>query len=239
MIEKIYSSVEIYSNSDLKIIKNIKNNVYRIELKKSNPVFLCSLKRFIKGSTCSDDYLLLTFKAFSVQMLSHYKKKSKKPSIQMTGNMAATLVNQLSFMYKQYSTTIIGFNTENIMIIDDTIFLSLDISLLREIDEENNVTIFYPFSSSDFFFSPELKRANTLPLTLHYKTAYFSLGCLLLYVLLSYDDAFYQEYLEFDADFGGIFAKYLANHPIKDTKLYWLIDRCLVEEPEKRVILFI
>jgi hypothetical protein len=33
--------------------------------------------------------------------------------------------------------------------------------------------------------------------------------------------------------------EYLKDHTIKDTKLYWLISRCLVEDPEKRSILYL
>ena len=229
---------EIYSNNHLKIIKSV-NNIFRIELKNPNPVLLLSLTKFIKGSTCSDDYLLMTFKAFSVQMFTSYKEKSGKTSIYTAANMVSTLGGQLNHLVGEYYMTFIGFNAENIIVINEDIFLSLDIELMREIDEQNNITIFTPFTSSDFFFSPELKMASRLPLIVHYKTAYFSLACLLLYVLLSYDDAFYREYLIGSLNMQQIFKKYLENHTIKDTKLYWLIGRCLVQEPAKRAILFI
>lgn len=232
-------SNKIYSNEHLKITKNVVTNIFRIELKKPNPILLLSLTKFIKGSTCSDDYLLITFKAYDVQMFTSYKENTEKPSICMVANMVATLGGQMSDMIGKFMT-FTGVNTENIIVVNDHIFLCLDVELMREIDEQNNVTIFTPFTSRDFFFSPEMKRATKLPFILHYKTAYFSLGCLLLYVLLSYDDAFYQEYLLSDSEnMEQLFKKYLANHPIKDTKLYWLIKRCLVEEPEKRVILFV
>ena len=31
----------------------------------------------------------------------------------------------------------------------------------------------------------------------------------------------------------------LKNHPIKHTKLYWLLSRCLTEDPKTRSIIFI
>ena len=232
-------SEQIYSNKDLKIFKNSVNNIFKIEFKKSNPVLLLSLKKFIKGSTCSDDYLLLTFKACSVEMLENDRNKTEKPSVHMVANMVSTLAGQLSFLISEYYMTFLGFNTEKILVIDGSIFLCLDTELMYEIDEQN-ITIYTPFTSNDFFFSPQIKSATKLPLTVHYKTAYFSLGCLLLYVLLSYNNAFYQEYLISDSlNMQKIMNKYLTNHPIKDTKLYWLVERCLVEEPENRAILFI
>jgi hypothetical protein len=230
---------EIYSNQHLKITKNT-NNIFRIEFKKPNPILILSIQKNIRGATCSHDYQLLTFKACSVEMFK--QNKTKKPGIKMVANMVFSLSSQLKYMIDEYSYTFLGFNTENIMVIDGSKFLCLDIELMNEIDEQSTTTIFSPFKSTDFFFSPEFKKASKLPLTIHYKTVYFSLGCLLLYVLLSYDNAFYQEYLmntEFDENMEQIFEKYLKNHPIKETKLYWLIIRCLVEEPEKRSILFI
>lgn len=224
---------EIYSNNHLKIISIKENNIFNIELKRSNPLLLLSLKKFVKGSTCSDDYMLLTFKANSVQMLRELMNKKLK--IQMVANMLYTLADQLHFLISDYSYTFIGYNTENIMVVDGDKFLFLDIDLLSEIDDQNNVTIFYPFKKIDFFVSPELKKVNKLPCTIHYKTAYFSLGCLILQALLCWDDTFYNEYLMFDKNMD----KYLDSHLIKETKLYWLICRCLVEEPEKRTILFI
>jgi len=227
---------EIYSNQHLKISKNT-NNIFRIELKKPNPMLILSIQKIIRGATCSHDYQLLTFKAYSVEMLT--QNKINKSGIKMVANMVFSLSSQLKYMIDEYSYIFLGFNTENIMVVDENKFLNVDIELMSEIDEQNNVTIFTPFTSTDFFFSPEFKKATILPLVVHYKTSYFSLGCLLLYVLLSYDDAFYQEYLMNSENMEQILKKYLTNHSIKETKLYWLIIRCLVQEPEKRSILFI
>lgn len=229
---------EIYSNTYLKIFKNISNNIFRIEFVKPNPILILSLKKHIRGATCSNDYQLITFKAYSVEMFNK-QKNIKESEIKMVANMIFSLTSQLKYMIDEYSYTFLGYNTENIMVVDDNKFLNVDIELMSEIDEKNTTTIFSPFTSTDFFFSPEFKNATKLPLTIHYKTSYFSLGCLLLYVLLSYDDAFYQEYLISGENMEQIFKKYLTNHPIKETKLYWLISRCLVEEPEKRSILLI
>jgi hypothetical protein len=65
------------------------------------------------------------------------------------------------------------------------------------------------------------------------------LGCLLLHALLgpTIFDEFYQEYLLGSEDL--VIKKYLDSYALRETKLYWLICRCLVQEPEKRSILFI
>jgi serine/threonine protein kinase len=93
-------------------------------------------------------------------------------------------------------------------------------------------TISCPFNVTDFFASPELLKITELPSQVHYKTSYFSLGCLLLYALTGGDD-FYKDYFKDKPH------EYLNQLHFKNTKLYWLLSRCLVEEPEKRSILFI
>jgi hypothetical protein len=80
-------------------------------------------------------------------------------------------------------------------------------------------------------------KIKELPSHVHYKTSYFSLGCLLLYALTEGKEDFYTEYLK-EIKCEKIH-EYLNNLHFKNTKLYWLLSRCLVEEPKKRSILFI
>ena len=93
-----------------------------------------------------------------------------------------------------------------------------------------------PFSPNNFFASPELIKIKEIPSFVHYKTAYFSLGLLIIYVLLG-DDSFYFDFIEHN-DIKTVLNS-LNNHPIKDTRIYWLISRCLVEEPINRSIILI
>ena len=108
--------------------------------------------------------------------------------------------------------------------------------MISEIDNKNKTVVSCPFNNTDFFVSPEILKIKTLPSYVHYKTAYFSLACLAIYVLLSEPD-FYNEYLNHKNS--ETIINSLDLHPVKDTKLYWLLSRCLVEEAEKRSILFV
>jgi hypothetical protein len=118
-------------------------------------------------------------------------------------------------------------------VINDKTFAFLGSKCVSELDETQTL-ISYPFSHSDFFVSPELLKITDLPHYVHYKTAYFSLACLVIYTLMA-DDSFYFKYLQKEETI----LEFLNNHPIKHTKLYWLLSRCLDEEPEKRTILLI
>jgi hypothetical protein len=79
-------------------------------------------------------------------------------------------------------------------------------------------------------------KIKVLPSSVHYKTSYFSLGCLLLYAFNGNDD-FYKEYV-IDGNCKKL-VDCLNKLPFKNTKLYWLLSRCLVEDHENRTILFI
>ena len=93
-----------------------------------------------------------------------------------------------------------------------------------------------PFSKTNFFISPELFLVTEIPYYIHYKTSYFSLGLFIIYVLLG-DDNFYNDYLL--NNYSEKILNILDNHPIKNTRIYWLLSRCLVEDPRKRSIILI
>ena len=242
--------VEVYSNDSLKIIQD-KNNktMYKIEFNYPCPALIRSLtKTHIIQGTITDDYTTLRFKALSVKTFPQFIEQqskvrgSKTLSINLAANMISSLTQQLSHLITKESQTIIGYAPENIIVLNGNTFAFLDSELVAEIDPvgKEMATISCPFKVTDFFASPEILKITELPSYVHYKTSYFSLGCLLLYALtegrLEGDD-FYKEYLK-ELNCEKI-NEYLTGLHFKNTKLYWLLSRCLVEEPKKRSILFI
>ena len=242
--------VEIYSNDSLKIIQD-KNNktMFKIEFNYPCPQLIRSLtKTHIIQGTITDDYTILRFKALSVKSFPQFIEEQKRDrgsphlSINLAANMISNLSVQLSHLITKESQTIIGYAPENIIVLNDNTFAFLDSELVAEIDPvgKEMATISCPFKVTDFFASPEILKITELPSYVHYKTSYFSLGCLLLYALtegrLEGDD-FYKEYLK-ELNCEKI-NEYLTGLHFKNTKLYWLLSRCLVEEPKKRSILFI
>jgi serine/threonine protein kinase len=93
-----------------------------------------------------------------------------------------------------------------------------------------------PFAATDFFVSPELLKIKEIPTYIHYKTSYFSLACLLL-LSITGDNEFYTEFLIHKEPQKML--EVLNNHPIKNTRIYWLLSRCLVEEAKNRSIILI
>ena len=236
---------EIYSNESIKISEEKK--VFTIFFNHPNPLIIDSLikTRIIQGAVSSEDYKILKFKANKVETFNQYQQEQKKQkgsvklTVNATASMLYTLSSQLNYLVSIKSHTILGYAPKDILVINDNKFVFIGAESMAEI-EETNALVSCPFLETDFFVSPELLKVKELPSYVHYKTAYFSLGCLLLYALtegrLEGED-FYKEYLK-ELKCEKIH-EYLTGLHFKNTKLYWLLSRCLVEDPEKRSILFI
>ena len=245
----------IYSNDYLKIIEE-KNKIFKIIFSYQNQSLINSLlkTKIIQGGTSTNDFKIIKFKADSVKSLYQFQEEKKKETgkkqlhINNVASLIKTLTTQLTFLLTRERRTIIGYSPENIIVINDKIYAHIGSELISNKLENNMALISYPFTSHDFFVSPELLTIKELPSYIHYKTAYFSLGCLALYTLLS-DNEFYINYLkeqEQDQDQEQKqpqepinLENLLKFHPIKHTKLYWLLSRCLMKDSHLRSILFI
>lgn len=234
---------EIEINDNVKIIKE-KNN-YKIEFKIMEYELINSLlkTRIINGGSTDESFKSIYFKANKVTTLKEYQHENKvkngKNSILVLDavKMLRSLVVQLNYLISKESCTILGYSPEEIIVINDEKFAFLGSELVAKIDEETNMAmISCPYSTNDFFLSPELLQIKELPSYIHFKTAYFSLALLIIYMLLG-DKEFYIEYLN-DKHSENIL-NFLTNHPIKNTNFFWLLSRCLVEDAKERSIILI
>jgi len=234
----------LFSNTNFKLFCNPKkSNIFRITFSYPSRVLCQSIvfTKMLRGATIIDDYRTVIFNAVSVEpfQTKHFR------TVSQTARLVFSLTTQLQYMVRECSHTFLGYNTENLLVIDGQKVIFLDTSLVNEIDEDGcSVALVSTFEESDFFFSPELKRVKEFPFYIHYKTVYFSLGCLLLKCILNEETykKFDKEYLESDKEYlkyDNIVKRYMDCCPLKDTKLYWLTLRCLAMEPEKRSVLFV
>jgi len=232
----LYTNEILYKNDSIQIKKEIsQSSIYKIKFNTPNPLFINSLikTKLILGATVSDDYKLIRFKANTVTPLT----KETKLSIIQAANLIQHLTTQLSYLIKQ-NHTIIGYNPENIIQINDTQFVYLyESQMVKEIDENDEIQITCPFSETDFFLSPELENITTIPSNVHYKTSYYSFAILIINFLKNTNTNNNENENENENSKNPIHL--LDKHPIKNTKLYWLLSRCLNEDPFKRSILFV
>ena len=225
------------------------NQTFTIFFDSYNEALIKSLlkTRIILGATTTEKYRSLTFKATSVLTFFDFQKELEREnkSLKLTYNLALkmtyNLVTQLNYLITQFSKTFLGFSPKNLIIIDKSKFVYLCDEFLLDIikngENGEKLLIKSPFTRDDFFFSPELLSVKEIPSFVNYKVSYFSLGYLILYTLLgddSYSDN--EDLQEKEKEKNSHRMKTLI---IKNTKLYWLLERCLVEEPKNRSILFI
>jgi len=72
---------------------------------------------------------------------------------------------------------------------------------------------------NNMFFSPELKTLKSFPLSVSYKSSYYSIAMLVLIGLGKTDE--------------------LKTESIKNTRLFWALERCLMKDPQNRTLLYI
>ena len=191
--------------------------------------------KIITGATITNNYQIFQIKATSIQTLSQYKKSQKKEhynNITTIHHMLANLTQQLEYLIKKTHHTFIGYNPENVIVIDENKFIYLSDEHLNKI-EENNITITYPFSKTDFFLSPELEKITEIPSKAHYKTSYYSLACLII------EYSFKKEQQGQQEQQGEQEQEQQEMTCLKGSKIYYLLKRCLDTDPNKRSILFI
>jgi hypothetical protein len=236
--------MEVIKSDNYDIYK-LDNSIYKIKFHYTEYSLVSSLvrSRLIIGSSTDEHYNTITFKAETVKTLSQYMhdyevtRGKKNILVSDAVKMISSLVRQLSYLIEKTSSTIIGYTPENIIVINDETFAFLGSELVANIDvDTEQAMISCPFSAKDFFFSPEIIKIKEIPSYIHYKTSYFSLACLIIYTILG-DDEFYIEYLRFKQI--EKIMEYLDKHPINETRIYWLLSRCLVEDPNNRSILLI
>lgn len=234
----------ILEKENLKISKE--KSTFKIQFKSAEYSLINSLikTRIIQGGSTDETYKIIIFNGKSVKTLGQFRNERKisegrkNLSVSVVAKMIRSLVQQLNYLLDSEFHTIIGYNVEDIIVINDEKFAFLGSELVANVDSEGTemATISWPFSANDFFFSPEILKITEIPSKVHYKTAYFSLGILLVYMLLA-DDEIYKDYLKHKHS--EKILESLNSHPVKNTRIYWLLTRCLVEEAKNRSIILI
>ena len=225
----------VYTSDFVSIVEGPNKGIFKIIFAYPSRALINSLikTKIIQGGTAADDYKTLQFKANTVTSFIENKNTNKT---QFAVQMTSSLATQLNYLITAESRTIIGYAPENVIVINGKKSAFLGSEWVAELEGEM-FQLTYPFGPHDFFVSPELFQVKELPTYVHYKAAYFSLACLIAHVLLGAEHEYYNEYLK-NKDPKTILT-YLKNHCINGTKLYWLLSRCLVDDPRKRSILFI
>ena len=250
----------IETNYDYQIFQDNRTpDIYEIQFKNPSEHLINSLikTRILIGATASNNYKSLHFKASSIQTFTEFFLYNESNNKVITITMAAKIINnlatQLNYLISFSLQTFLGYNMENIIVINENTFIYLSSEhLIRINPKTQQVLISYPFTSADFFLSPELTKIKSIPSRVHYKTTYFSLAYLIVTILQETKER--QETIPEtipettsettsettqNPTTNANIIQTLDSLPIKGTKIYWLLKRCLVEDPKKRTIIYI
>lgn len=214
---------------------------FQITFSSTNEVVVQSLikTRLLPGAYTNEHFSMVRFKADTVKPLTTFQQE-RTTSVAQVAKMIRCLSKQIAYLLETEHCVYMGFHPNNVLIINNEVFLYVVGSewVVPCDPDTNQVTISCPFTTADFFVSPELRTITSLPAEVHFKMAYFSFACLLLSVILRGDNTFYEEYLTHKREPKEML-DLLARHPIKDTRIFWLLSRCLVEDPTKRSIILL
>jgi hypothetical protein len=231
---------DVFLNHELKI-QQCDGDLFKLIFQEPSEALVKSITKtkIIVGATITNNYKNVIVKATSLKTLKQFMKEQKHIlDLHVIVNMILTLSLQLSYLIDECSKTFIGYHPDKIIVIDDNKFIYMTNELLIDIVENDKAIIRFPFSKDvkfmDFYMAPELSVLNELPAKLNFKLTYYSLGCLITYCSLT------TEVLELEQDTTiKTINYYLDQSPVKGTKIYWLLKRCLDIDCKNRCILFV
>jgi hypothetical protein len=183
-------------------------------------------------SVSTTDSKSIFFNAFSVTTLKEFQLTLTNPNIkyQKTLDLILSLGQQLEYLIETENVSFYEYNPENVIVIDEKIFVYLSnnltsVSSSSSSSGKRTMEFRFPFiRAPHLLISPELTKIQNIPCTINHKTIYYSLGLLSTFFLLNeVNSEFTLDELNF----------------LKNTKLYWLLLRCLDLDPLKRTIVYL
>jgi hypothetical protein len=173
----------------------------------------------------SDGVESIIFTAERICPLSMFLKKGL-----LTTSQSIKMIHDLSKQIAYLETKLhafYGFNLDDILVINDDIFIIASAKHLSEMNSKDKCIYFYTPIDKPYFSSPELNELTRLPSKINYRLSYYSLGALVLFCLTNiYISAELRELHQILE---------IITYP----KLYWFLKRCFNEKCEQRILLFI
>lgn len=176
--------------------------------------------------------IAIIFKALRVESFTQFKERhykinnSKILPYNLILNIIYSLSKQISYLLNNESKCFYKLDISKILVIDDCKFIYLSYEDLKDV-KENKIYIYSPISTNSDYLSPELNFAKSIPILVNYKTIFYSLGLLILHLC------------NLETPSCSPVSTCKGAECIKDTKLYYFLERCLLDEPEKRFLIYI
>lgn len=188
------------------------------------------IEKMLKSSHYNDETNSIFFSAENVIPLKKYilDKKDKKLSYATCIKLIDDLSKQL-FCLNNLGYGFYGFDINDILVIDNT-FIFCSTQYLLEL--ENNNIIFNSIIKKPYFSNPELFKLTSLPSKINHKCCYYSLGLLVVFLLMN-------KYLLVGNEFKTSKEIDKIIQPLYNTKIYWFLKRCLDDDINNRKLLLV
>lgn len=225
-------------NGVLKNIRIIEQNKkqYKIVFPPESKILVESIMFLnVNGMTTDKTFHSISFYANTIKMLPDFLKTANKYFLyNIAIQMVYTMNIQLSYLIDNgYSFT--TFNLDDIIVLNDETFICINPLYISKLDNRKRIKIIYPFKK-DAFISPELNAITYLPYLTSYKSIYYSLGLLTVYVLFNYKDN-NNENVNCKINIKPQIKDKLKS--IENTKLYWCLYRVLQLDQKNRIFVFL
>lgn len=180
--------------------------------------------RLLTGATRDDTFRTVRFKAVSATLLPEFIKKYGPLSVTQVAKMVLDLGTQLKYLLETTHCGLFGYSPDHVLVLNDgESFVFLGNELVAPVVDGHQLHVYAPLSRRDCLFSPELERITQLPAQIHFKSAYYSLACLLIFALLGKPESL----------------EALHGHPLEGSKLYGLLSHCLSQKAEERSLVWV
>jgi hypothetical protein len=175
----------------------------------------------------------LVIKTMSIKTFAQFKEQQKmingsyKLPYTTILNIISCLSKQISYLLESETKCFYNFDPDNILVVDDCKFLYFSTEHLKDI-KNNNLYVYSPIKKTMGYLSPELHNVSSIPIIIHYKTIFYSLG---LFIINNLVDELTGN------DTQEVLMDCIVN--IRGTKLYYFLERCLQDEPSKRFLIYV
>jgi hypothetical protein len=209
----------VHEVNKTKVIKK-SNKFYTIESEiELNKTLL--YKNLISSEKIKETDNSITLMVDNIESLDKYLKKNRN---KLEYNKVEKLLKDLIVVIdglSSYGLMFVNLDINDIIVIDESIFMFINYKNIYKLND-NSISIEDILTSSKFNSKNEFLQ-KSIPYSINIKTIYYNIGNLIFYCLFNklYDN------------------NKLSIYPIYYTKLYWFLERCLENDINNRVFLFV
>jgi len=217
-------------------LKKINNYTYELKINnyESNIIY-SSILLFMKHGYYNNNKSSIFINCESIKLFSTYLNENDNL---LTYEQCLQIINSLSIQINYLFENNYGFysiDLNDLIVIDNNVFLIINCDKLLKFDIHTNdkmLLVYKYINVNDICFNnPEILNINELPCKISHKCIYYSLGLLIIHCLFGTK---LQE-LNYEPN------ENILNliEPIKNTKMYYFLKRCLQNDVNNRYLLFL